>query len=55
MSSKIKIEPEMQLRTSGGGEQAEEQVKGAGGGESFDSDAIDDKFLTDYCETVDTK
>ena len=51
MASKIKVEPEeVQPSTSGGGEQAEEQVKGAEGEESFDSDDIDDEFMTDYCE-----
>ena len=57
--TKIKVEPEeMQPSTSGGGgqpeEQAEEQVKGAEGEESFDLDAIDDEFLTVYCEMVET-
>ena len=50
MATKIKIEPEeVQPSTSGGGEQAEEQVKEVESEESFDSDEIDDKFLSNYC------
>ena len=53
MVTKVKIEPEeVQPSTSGGGEQAEEQVKGAESEESFDSDEIDDEFLSNYCETA---
>ena len=53
MVTKIKIEPEeVQPSTSGGGEQAEEQVKGVESDESFDSDEIDDEFLSNYCETA---
>ena len=53
MATKIKIEPEeVQPSTSGGGEQAEEQVKGVESEESFDSDEMDDKFLSNYCETA---
>ena len=57
MSTKIKVEPEeVQPSTSGGGkqpeEQAEEQVKGEEGEESFDSDAINEEFLDKYCEEV---
>ena len=53
MVTKVKIEPEeVQPSTSGGGEQAEEQVKGAESKESFDSDEIDDEFLSNYCETA---
>ena len=49
----IKIEPEeVQPSTSGGGEQAEEQVKGVESEESFDSGEIDDEFLSNYCETA---
>ena len=55
MSTKIKVEPEeVQLSTSGGGgqpeEQAEEQVRGAEGEESFHLDAIDEEYLDEYCE-----
>ena len=53
MATKIKIEPEeVQPSTSGGGEQAEEQVKGVESEESYDSDEIDDEFLSNYCETA---
>ena len=60
MATKVKTEPEeeVQLSTSGGGVQPEgqpevqpkEQVKE--GEESFDSDAIDEEFLDEYCEEV---
>ena len=53
MVTKIKIEPqEVQPSTSGGGEQAEEQVKEVESEESFDSDEIDEEFLSHYCETA---
>ena len=40
----------MQLSTSGGGEQAQEEVKGMEEEESYDSDEINDEFLSNYCE-----
>ena len=53
MVTKIKIEPEeVQLSTSCWGEQAEEQVKEVESEESFDSDEIDDEFLSNYYETA---
>ena len=53
MATKIKIEPEeVQPSTSGGGEQAEEQVKGVESEESYDLDEIDDEFLSNHCETA---
>ena len=53
MVTKIKIElEEVQPSTSGWGEQAEEQVKEVESEESFDSDEIDDEFLSNYCETA---
>ena len=53
MVTKIKTEPEeVQPSTSGGGEQAEEPVKEVESEESFDSDEIDDEFLSNYCETA---
>ena len=53
MVTKIKIDPEeVQPSTSGGSEQAEEQVKEVESEESFDSDEIDDEFLSNYCETA---
>ena len=53
MATKIKTEPEeVQLSTSGGGEQTEEPVKEVESEESFDLDEIDDEFLSNYCETA---
>ena len=53
MATKIKIEPEeVQPSTSGGSEQAEEQVIGVESEEYFDLDEIDDEFLSNYCETA---
>ena len=53
MVTKIKTElEEVQPSTSGRGEQAEEQVKEVESEESFDSDEIDDEFLSNYCETA---
>ena len=53
MVTKIKTEPEeVQPSTSGGGEQGEEPVKEVESEESFDSDEIDDEFLSNYCETA---
>ena len=46
MATKVKIEPEeVQPSTSGGDEQAEEQVKGVKSEESFDSDKMTNFFL----------
>ena len=53
MVTKIKTEPEeVQPSTSGGGEQTKEQEKEVESEESFDSDEIDDEFLSNYCETA---
>ena len=53
MVTKVKTEPEeVQPSTSGGGEQAEKQEKEIESEESFDSDEIDDEFLSNYCETA---
>ena len=53
MATKIKTElEEVQPSTSGGGERAEEPVKEVESEESFDSDEIDDEFLSNYCETA---
>ena len=53
MATNIKIEPEeVQQSTSGWDEQAEELVKEVESEESFDSDEIDDEFLSNYCETA---
>ena len=53
MATKIKTElEEVQPSTNGGSEQAEEPVKEVESEESFDLDKIDDKFLSNYCETA---
>ena len=53
MVTKIKTElEEVQLSTSGGGEQTEKQETEVESEESFDSDKIDDEFLSNYCETA---
>ena len=64
MSTKVKMEPEEEVQpgTSGGDVQPEQQpetvekvVKEASNSEdTLDSDDIDDEFLTQYCETVDS-
>ena len=64
MSTKVKIEPKegVQPGTSGGDVRPEQQpetvekiVKEASDSEdTFDSDDIDDEFITQYCETVDS-
>ena len=64
MSTKVKMEPEEEVQpgTSGGDVQPEQQpetvekvVKEASDSEdTLDSDDIDDEFLTQYCETVDS-
>ena len=64
MSTKVKMEPEEEVQpgTSGGDMQPEQQpetvekvVKEASDSEdTLDSDDIDDEFLTQYCETVDS-
>ena len=64
MSTKVKIEPEEEVQpgTSGGDVWPEQQpktvekvVKEASNSEdTLDSDDIDDEFITQYCETVDS-
>ena len=64
MSTKVKMEPEEEVQpsTSGGDMQLEQQpetvekiVKEASDSEdTLDSNDIDDEFLTQYCETVDS-
>ena len=64
MSTKVKMEPEEEVQpgTSGGDVQPEQQpetvekvVKEASDSEdTLDSDDIDDEFLTQYCETMDS-
>ena len=53
MVTKIKTEPEeVQPSTSGGGAQTKEPEKKVESEESFESDEIDDKFLSNYCKTA---
>ena len=53
MVTKIKTEPEeVQPSTSGGGAQTKEPEKKVESEESFESDEIDDEFLSNYCETA---
>ena len=53
MVTKIKTEPEeVQPSTSGGGAQTKEPEKKVESEESFESDKIDDEFLSNYCETA---
>ena len=68
MSTRVKVEPkeEVQPSTNGGDMQPEQQpeqwpqmekkvVKEASDSEeTLDSDDIDDEFITQYCETVDS-
>ena len=62
MSSKVKTEPEEKVQpgTSGGDVQPKQQSEmvmkeleeKSESGESMESDEIDDKYLTNYCETA---
>ena len=53
MAIKIKTEPEeVQPSTSGGGMHTEEPEKKVESEELFESDEIDDEFLSNYCETA---
>ena len=53
MATKIKTEPEeVQPSTSGGGAQTKDPEKKEESEESFESDEIDDEFLSNYCETA---
>ena len=57
METKVKVEPEEEVHpgTSGGDVRPEQQVKEASDSEgTLDSDDIDDEFLTQYCEMVDS-
>ena len=51
MATKVKIEPEEEVRpsTSGGGAPTQEPEEKS---ESEESDEIDDEYLTNYCETA---
>ena len=52
MATKIKTKPEeVQPSTSGGGAQTQELEKKEESEESFESDKVDDEFLSNYCKT----
>ena len=54
MASKVKVEPEEEVRpsTSGGGAPTQEPEEKSESGESMESDEIDDEYLANYCETA---
>ena len=54
MATKVKTEPEEEVQpsTSGGGMPTEEPEKKVESEESFESDKIDDEYLSNYCETA---
>ena len=54
MATKVKTEPEEEVQpsTSGGGTQTEEPEKKDESEELFESDEIDDEYLSNYCETT---
>ena len=54
MATKVKIELEEEVKpsTSGGGVPTQEPEEKSESGESMESDEIDDKYLTNYCETA---
>ena len=54
MATKVKIEPEEEVKpsTSGGGAPTQEPEEKSESGESMESDEIDDEYLTNYCETA---
>ena len=64
MSTRVKVEPEEEVQpsTSGGDVQPEQQPEmekkvvreASDSEETLDSDDIDDEFITQYCETVDS-
>ena len=64
MSTKVKMEPEEEVQpgTSGGDVRPEQQTKtvekivkeASDSEDTLDSDDIDDEFITQYCETVDS-
>ena len=49
---KTELEEEVQLSTSGGGMPTKELEKKVKSEESFESDEIDDEYLSNYCETA---
>ena len=54
MATKVKIEPEeeVKLSTSGGSAPTQEPEEKSESGESMESDEIDDEYLANYCETA---
>ena len=54
MATKVKIEPEEEVKpsTSGEGAPTQEQEEKSKSGESMESDEIDDEYLANYCETA---
>ena len=54
MATKVKTEPEEEVQpsTSGGGMPTQEPEEKSESGESMELDKIDDKYLTNYCETA---
>ena len=54
MATKVKIEPEEEVKpsTSGGGAPTQEPEEKSESGESMELDEIDDKYLANYCETA---
>ena len=56
MATKVKVEPEEEVRpsTSGGGAPIQEPEEKSESGESMESDEIDDEFITNYCESTET-
>ena len=54
MASKVKVEPEEEVRpsTSGGGTPTQEPEEKSKSGESMESDEIDDEYLANYCGTA---
>ena len=54
MATKVKVEPEEEVRpsTSGVGAPMPEPEEKSESGESMESDEIDDKFITKYCEST---
>ena len=54
MATKVKVEPEEEVRssTSGGGALMPEPEEKSESGESMESDEIDNEFITTYCEST---
>ena len=54
MATKVKIEPEEEVKpsTSGGGAPTQEPEEKSKSEESMESDEIDDEYLANYCKTA---